>query len=325
MKRHNNLFDQIVSIENLRLAYQKAKKGKSKKSPVIKFSQNVEENLLKIQESLVNKTFTTSHYTTKVVHEPKKRTIYVLPFNPDRIVQHAIMNVLEPIWDKLFIFDSYACRIGKGIHKGSKKTMEFVRKYKYCLKCDVSKFYPSINHDVLYKIICKKIKCKDTLALLKNIIYSTDGVPIGNYTSQWFGNLYLNELDFFVKQTYGIKAYIRYCDDFLLFHDDKNYLRELSIKIQDFVWTNLRLILSKDDLFLVNRGVDFLGYRHFKNYILLRKSTVKRVKLRLEKLPLQLHEGKQLFDSCVSSIASTLGWMQHGNCFNLQQRIGVVL
>ena len=324
MKRRNNLFDQIVDIDNLRLAYQKAKKGKSKKASVIKFSQNIEENLLKIQESLVNKTFTTSHYTIKNVYEPKERLIHVLPFAPDRIVQHAIMNVLEPIWDKLFISDSYACRIGKGIHKGSHKTMEFVRRYKYCLKCDVSKFYPSINHNILYKIICKKIKCKDTLELLKDIVYSTDGVPIGNYTSQWFGNLYLNELDFFVKQTHKIKAYIRYCDDFLLFHNNKSYLRDLSIKIQNFIWANLRLILSKCDLFPVSRGVDFLGYRHFKNYILLRKSTVKRVKKRLQKLPAQLHEGKRLFDSCVSSIASTLGWMQHGNCFNLQQRIGVM-
>ena len=324
MKRHNNLFDQIVSIENLRLAYQKAKKGKSKKVSVIKFSQNVEENLLKIQESLINKTFTTSHYTTKKVYEPKERTIYVLPFAPDRIVQHAIMNFLEPIWDKLFIHDSYACRTGKGIHKGSQKTMEFVRNYKYCLKCDVSKFYPSINHDVLYKIICKKIKCKDTLELLKNIVYSTDGVPIGNYTSQWLGNLYLNELDSFIKQTHKIKAYIRYCYDFLLFHEDKHYLRELSIKIQDFVWTNLRLILSKCDLFPVSRGVDFLGYRHFRNYLLLRKSTVKRVKKRLAKLPLQLHKGKLLFDSCVSSIASTLGWMQHGNCYNLQRKLELI-
>jgi hypothetical protein len=202
--------------------------------------------------------------------------------------------------------------------------MEFVRRYKYCLKCDISKFYPTINHDILYKIICKKVRCKDTLALLKNIVYSTDGVPIGNYTSQWFGNLYLNELDFFVKQTHRIKAYIRYCDDFLLFHNDRSYLRELSIKMQDFVWTNLRLVLSKCDLFPVSRGVDFLGYRHFKDCILLRKSTVKRVKKRLGNLPNQLHKGNQLFDSCVSSIASTLGWMQHGNCFNLQQMIGVI-
>lgn len=321
MKRHNNLFEQIITFDNLELAYKKAKLGKGKKTSVIRFAQNPESRLLTIQESLIDKTFTTSAYTVKQIYEPKERTIYVLPFSPDRIVQHAIMNLLEPIWDKLFIHDSYACRIGKGLHKGSVKTMEFVRRYRYCLKCDVSKFYPSIKHDILFSIIQKKIKCKYTLDLLCNIIYSVEGVPIGNYTSQWFGNLYLNELDTYLKQANHVKGYIRYCDDFLLFHDDKDYLNSLSIKIQDFVWERLRLILSKCDLFQVRRGVDFLGYRHFPSHILLRKSTVKRVKKRLAGLPRLLKLGKINIESYTSSLASTNGWLKWANSFNLRNSL----
>jgi len=323
MKRHGNLFNQIVTIENLELAYKKAKLGKSKKTSVIRFALNPEERLAFIRESLVNKTFSTSSYTVKQIYEPKERTIYVLPFAPDRIVQHAVMNILEPIWDNLFIHDSYACRVGKGIHKGSTRTMEFVRKYKYCLKCDVSKFYPSIKHDILFKVIQKKIKCKDTLELLRNIIYSVDGVPIGNYTSQWFGNIYLNELDTYLKQDNHVKGYIRYCDDFLLFHNDKRYLKELSFKIQDFIWNTLRLVLSKCDLFPIKRGVDFLGYRHFPFHILMRKATVKRVKKRLAELPKLFKTGKINLESYISSIASTNGWLMWANSFNLRNKLNI--
>lgn len=321
MKRHGNLYDSIITTENLELAYKKARRGKSRKPSVIKFAQNPEQNLYNIHRLLINREFTTSRYTIKKIYEPKERTIFVLPFAPDRIVQHAVMNILEPIWDNLFIDDSYACRKGKGIHAGSRRTMEFVRKYKYCLKCDVSKFYPSIKHDVLYNIVEKKIKCRPTLELLKDIIYSVEGVPIGNYTSQWFGNLYLNELDVFIKHHHRIKGYVRYCDDFVIFHDDKKFLNNLSLEIQDFVWTKLRLVLSKSSVFPVKHGVDFLGYRHFNNYILLRKSTIKRICKRLQNLPNLLHKGKLKFDSCVSSIASSLGWLKFCNSHNLQYKL----
>lgn len=324
MKRHGNLYKDIITTENLELAYKKAKRGKSSKPSVIKFAQNPEKNLYEIQQLLVSQEFTTSRYTIKKVYEPKERTIYVLPFSPDRIVQHAIMNILEPIWNKLFIDDSYACRVGKGIHAGSRRTMEFVRKYKYCLKSDVSKFYPSIKHDILYSIIEKKIKCKPTLSLLKDIIYSVEGVPIGNYTSQWFGNLYLNELDTLIKHTYHIKGYVRYCDDFVIFHNDKSYLNNLSLIIQDFMWSKLRLVLSKADVFKVSQGVDFLGYRHFNNYILLRKSTTQRVIKRLNNISRLLHKGKLSFNSCISSIYSILGWFKFCSSYNLRRKLELV-
>lgn len=319
-KRHGRLFDRIIKYENLFMAYLKARKGKRRMKSVQKFEQNVEGNLLKIQSDLINKTFRTSPYQIKKIYEPKEREIYILPFNPDRIVQHALMNVVEPIWDNLFIYNSYACRKGKGIHAGSFKTMQYVRRHKYCLKCDISKFYPSIVHDIVFDIVKKKIKCPDTLWLIKNIIYSVPGdrnIPIGNYTSQWLGNLYLNELDQYLKHEHGVKAYLRYCDDFLLFHDDKKVLGELAMIIKKFIFDRLKLTLSKCDLFPVARGIDFLGYRHFKKYILLRKSTAKRVRRRLKKLPGLYAEGKISLDSFRSSLASTCGWLKWANTHNL--------
>jgi hypothetical protein len=185
------------------------------------FEKNLDDNIKSISKSLIDRTFQTSEYRTKIIHEPKERTIFILPFAPDRIVQHSLMNILEPIWDKMMIHNNFACRVGKGIHAGSRKTMEYVRKNSYCLKCDISKFYPSVNHDILYDILQRKIKCIDTLWLIKDIIYSYTGngnnIPIGNYTSQWFGNMYLNELDTYVKHELRCKDYLRYCDDFCLF------------------------------------------------------------------------------------------------------------
>jgi len=324
MRRYGDLWKTIISEENILSAYTKAVKGKSGMRNIKTFNQNKDANLKKIRESLIHKTFTTSKYAEKTIYEPKQRTIYALPFSPDRIVQHALMNVLEPIWEKMFINDSYACITGRGIHKGSRKTMEFVRRNKYCLKCDVSKFYPSVDQEILLAIIKRKIKCPDTLWLIDNIIRSFPGgknVPIGNYTSQWFGNLYLNELDYFVKVNlqakFGHIDYIRYCDDFCLYHNDKKVLHECAKSIKDFVADKLLLKLSKCDVFPVTRGVDFLGYRHFNNYILLRKSTMKRVRRRMARLPVKYAAGQITAEQYRSSVGSTWGWLKHANTHNL--------
>lgn len=322
MKRHNNLFDKIVDKDNLLLAYKKAKKHKSWQQKVIRVEKDLDNLIEELRLSLINGTYKTAEYRTKKIYEPKERTIYVLPFYPDRIVHHAIMNILEPIWDNLFISDSYACRKNKGQHKGSQKCMEFVRKNKYCLKCDISKFYPSINHEILKLIIRKKIKCKRTLNLLDTIIDSIDGetnIPIGNYLSQWFGNLYLNELDMFMKHDNKIKCYIRYCEDFLLFSNDKALLKEMAIKIKDYVENILKLRLSKCNLFPTSQGIDFLGYRHFSSgYILVRKTTAKRMKKRIRRLKWELAKKKITNDRALSVIGSISGWLKWANTYNLQ-------
>jgi len=320
MKRHGNLYERITSTENIKFAYAKTRKGKTWQRQVRVFDLNIDENLKRIQEMLVSKKFKTSVYRIKYVHEPKERIIYVVPFAPDRIVHHALMNILEPIYKPIFIHDSYACIDGKGLHAGSQRTMEFVRVNKYCLKCDISKFYPSIKHDILFNILQRKIKCKDTLNLIKAIIYGIGGgqnVPIGNYTSQWFGNIYLNELDQYVKHVYKVKNYVRYCDDFLFFHNDKAELRRIAKDLKIFLDKTLGLKMSKCELFPVSQGVDFLGYRHFPKYVLLRKSTAIRVKRRLKILPKLLAAGRITLIYFRSCIASYTGWMRWANCHNL--------
>jgi retron-type reverse transcriptase len=329
MKRHGDLFDKIVAIDNLHMAYVSASRGKHWQNTVMNFEKNIDINLLEIQKSLINKTFTTSGYTNKTIYEPKERIIYKLPFAPDRIVQHALMNIIEPIWNNLMISDSYSCRKGKGIHAGSRKTMDYIRKVGkngYCLKMDIRKFYPSVDHDVMYDIVRRKIKCKNTLWLLHDIIYSFDGgknIPIGNYTSQWLGNLYMNELDQFVKHEHRVKYYIRYCDDFILLHRDKHYLKDMQAIITNFVADKLGMSLSKSDVFPISQGIDFLGYRHFHDRILLRKSTAKRIKRRIESLPGRLKHGEITLDQYRSSIASTLGWLKWANSHNFRNNLNI--
>ena len=328
MKRHGDLYRKIISEENLKLAYQKSRKGKAWQRNVKEIDQRQEYYLSELLHILQNKEYKTSQYKTKMIYEPKFRTIYILPYYPDRILQHAIMNVLEPIWDKLFIYDSYACRQGKGQHKGSLRCMQFVKRNKYCLKCDISKFYPSVNHEKLLKIIKRKIKCKDTLVLLEEIINSIEGesnVPIGNYLSQWFGNLYMNELDQLIKHKYHIKDYIRYCDDFLLFSNNKEKLNQMKLIIEKFITEQLKMKLSKCDLFPVTQGVDFLGYRHFpQGYILLRKTTAKRVKKRLKSLFWKVKHKKISKESAISTIASTKGWLRWANTHNMSLSLKIM-
>lgn len=321
MKRHGNLFEKILDPENIRQGLNDARKGKSRLKIVTWCNNNTDMVINHIQTILREKTYKTSPYKVMIITEPKTREIFKLPFYPDRIIHHCLMRVVEPIWDGLFFYDSHACRKGKGLHAGSRKTMEYVRRYKYCLKMDVAKFYPSVDHDILFNIVQKKIKCRDTLWLFKEIIYSVangKNVPIGNYTSQWLGNLYLNELDTFIKQEHHVKAYVRYCDDFCIFHDDKKYLAIMADNIKDFMASRLKMKLSKCDLFPVSRGVDFLGYRHFPNYVLLRKSTATRVKRRLRNLPLLLASGRLSPVQYRSTLASISGWLRWANTHHLQ-------
>jgi RNA-directed DNA polymerase len=310
MKRHGNLFERIVSTDNLVLAYDRARKGKNWQRAVKAFDPVL--GLDQIRMSLIDGTFRTSPYRTKTIFEPKKRTVYILPFAPDRIVHHAIMNVVEPIWESLFIHDSYACRKGKGIHAGSTRTMEFVRRNRYCLQCDIRKFYPSMQHDIAFGLIERKIKCRRTLDLFHDIVYSPGNganIPIGNYTSQWIGNLYLNELDHYVKNIGKVRDYIRYCDDFLLFHNDKGLLREAQGAVRAFSAERLGLSLSVCEVFPVTQGVDFLGYRHFPGYVLLRKSTAQRIMRRFRRLPHLLDTSRVTLDQLRSAVASISGWI----------------
>ena len=333
MKRLGNIWDQITSCDNLELAFRKAAKGRRWLWIVRHIGRNKVRYIKYTQRQLRNGTYRTNAYKAKVVYEPKKRTIHSLPFFPDRIVHHALVNILGPYWDSMFIYDSYACRKNKGQHAGSVRCAEFVRNYKYALKCDVSKFYHSIPHAELKALLRKKIKCRKTLELLDEIIGSSRtcegmspgrGIPIGNLVSQWLGNLYLHQLDILMKQTYGVKGYLRYCDDFILFSNDKAELRKLSYIIKDYFRDHLRLSLSKCELYPVSHGVDFLGYRHFKTYILLRKSTAKRIRRRLKRIKAKIESGTlRNLRRIMGQIASALGWLKWANCHNFRIAIEI--
>lgn len=325
MKRYGNLYDKICEMSNLELAFAKAAQGKHWQRKVNNVEKDLDNKLRELQRMLLNGTYHTSEYTTKQIYEPKERTIYILPFYPDRIVHHAIMNVLAPIMDNLMIYDSYACRVGKGQHVGSKRCMQMVRHNPYVLKCDISKFYPSIDHDVLKRILEHKFKDKRLLALLFEIIDSTHtqtNIPIGNYLSQWFGNLYLNELDMQAKHVLKVKDYIRYCDDFCFF-GDKERLQKIREWLAPWLHDNLKLKLSKCELFPVSHGVDFLGYRHFPQYILVRKRTAKRMKKNLKSVIHDLKRGLISKDTARSKIASAKGWLCHANAHNLSMSLRI--
>ncbi len=322
MKTYSNLWQRFVSVDNFELAVHESQLGKSKKRQVIAFNEHRKENTEALRQMVIEGKFHTSAYRSMVIYEPKKRTIYKLPYYPDRIVQHAVMNILKPILTDRFIYDSYACVEGKGQMRASRRCSQFVRRNKYCLKCDIHHFYPSIRHDILSGMFHKIIKDEKFMAVLYDIIYSFEGetnAPIGNYTSQWFGNFYLTKLDYYVKQELGIKDYERYCDDFMLFSNDKAYLHECRRKIEKFILDELGLTFSKAFVFDTKQGVDFCGYRTFGKYMLLRKSTAKRVKRRINHIYPKYTEEKRR-----ASIASTLGWLKHCNSYNLKVKLGLV-
>ena len=227
MKRYNNLFDKIVSLDNLYLADKRARRKKSNRKDIQEFDKDKDRLLKELQQLLIDEKYVTSAYETFIVHEPKERVIFKLPYYPDRIVHHAIMNVLEPIWVSIFIKNTYSCIKNRGIHSALHDVQAALKdkdNTTYCLKLDIRKFYPSIDHEILKSIVRKKIKDAKLLRLLDSIIDSTDGVPIGNYLSQFFANLMLAYFDHWLKEVKRVKYYFRYADDIVILHSDKKYL-----------------------------------------------------------------------------------------------------
>lgn len=306
MKRIGNIYEQICSIHNLELADELASRGKSKQYGVIHHRQNRDMNLLNLQNQLLDKTFQTSPYDIFKVYEPKERIVYRLPYYPDRIVHHAIMNVVKPIWTSTFTADTYSCIEGRGIHKASSKLSKALKnkaQTAYCLKIDIVKFYPSVNHDILKTIIRRKIKDADFLHLVDGIIDSAPGLPIGNYLSQYLANLYLTYFDHWVKEEMRVKHYFRYADDMVFLAPTKAELHLLLARIREYLLTRLGLAIKGTyQVFKVaDRGIDVLGYVHYHNHKLLRKSIKQRFARMLAKRPNR------------ASIAAYNGWVKHCN------------
>lgn len=323
MKRVGNLYDKIISMENLRLADEKARKGKLQSYGVRLHDRNREANLLTLHEMLKDGTYRTSEYSTFTIHEPKERIIYRLPYFPDRIVHHAVMNVLEPIWTSVFTADTYACIKKRGVHAAAKAVRKALDKdgenCKYCLKIDIRKFYPTIDHEVLKVIVRRKIKDTRLLALLDGIIDSAEGLPIGNYLSQFLANLMLAYFDHWMKEEKGVRHYFRYADDMVVLHKDKAYLRDLLTEMEEQIGGLKLEVKGNKQIFPVaashrdlhGRGIDFLGFVFFQCETRLRKSIKQNLcrkcaKLMKRKKPLSEEDFKQ-------TIAAWWGWCKYSD------------
>ncbi len=241
------------------------------------------------------------------------------------------MNILEPIFKKSFIHDSYSCIKGKGTHLAIQRYKSFAKKNEYVLKCDIKKYFHNINHEILYSQIQRKIKCKDSLNLVKLIIDSKfdscinglkNGIPIGNLTSQIFANIYLNDFDHFIKEKLGVKYYIRYSDDFVIFHNDKRVLNSIKKLIENYLEDfYLKIHENKSRVYKVSDGVNFLGFRFFRDYTLVNKSTVKRYIKKLDKKYKQYQNKNHELEIVKQSIQSWIGHVKHANSYRLREMI----
>lgn len=313
MRRHNNLYEQIYNLDNLILAEKKARRGKSKQKGVIEFDKNKNQNLINLSILLQKEEFRTSEYNIFTLYKKKERIIHQLPYYSDRIIHHAVINIIESILVDCFVSNTYNCIKGRGIHKGLnslRKSLRDKENTKYCLKIDIKKFYPNIDNNILKLLLRKKFKDKRLLSLLDNIIDSTKSVPLGNLLSQYFGNFYLTYFDHWLKEELRVKYIFRYCDDIIILFSNKEYLHNLRVEIQNYLKENLKLILKSNyQIFPVNkRGIDFLGYKSFHNYTRLRKS----IKLNYIRM---IKKNKNY-----KSIVSYHGWIMHCEGLNLEKK-----
>lgn len=339
MKIYRDLFGSIISPESLFSAWDVFKKGKQSKLDVQRFGWNLEENIFKLHRDLKDKIYKHGDYQGFYISDPKQRHIHKATVR-DRIFHHAVFATLNPIFEPTFISNSFSCRIGKGTHKGIDvldKTLRQIssNSFKPCfaLKCDIKKFFETINHSILLSIIRKRIKDADAMCLLEEIIesfisqYSTiferKGLPIGNLTSQLFANIYLNEFDQFVKHNLKIKHYIRYTDDFVIVAKDKLYLKNLIKSIHSFLSDKLALELhpKKVTIRKSHQGIDFLGYIILPHHRLLRTKTRQRIFRKLRERIEGYKNGTITRQTLEQSLQSYLGVLSHADAYKLSNEL----
>ena len=344
MKTYGNLYSKLCSLENLELAFKKAKKDKSFMPYVIKFEDNIEEELLKLHKELSSLTYRPNKLKRFIVRDPKTRTIHASAFR-DRVVYHAIVNILEPIFDPTFIHDSYASRKFKGTHKAIERFDNFKRKISkngklvknaynknniigYVLKADIKHYFDTVDHERLLGIVERKIKDEKIIWLIKQILNNFDtsikgkGMPLGNLTSQFFANVYLNELDQFIKHELKAKYYIRYVDDFVILHGSREKLLEYKDKISKYlIYLKLELHPTKSNILPLRNGVTFLGYRIFYHHKLLRKSNLRKFNRTFnEKLELCVG-GRCTFDDLFNSLEGWFGYAIWADTYKFRKGI----
>jgi retron-type reverse transcriptase len=302
------MHSEIYDFANLYDSYLKARRIKRYRGEVLQFSANVETELIALQTELVRKTYAVSKYRQRVIYEPKKRQIVSLPFR-DRVVQHALNNIIEPVFDRRMIDDSYACRVGGGTDRAVKRLSYFMGKQNtdYYLKIDIKSFFASVNKDILKDIIRRHITDQSILWLIDTILDSSPvpGIPIGNLMSQLFANVLLHEADHHCKNVMGIKFYVRYMDDIIILGSSKSYLKAILEDIRYFLTTSLELTLNpKTGVGRCKDGIEFVGFRVWRNLRMIKKQSLARMKKKL-------HAFKNDRISSKKFMASLGSWMGH--------------
>ena len=328
LKTYRNLYPQVYAFENLYLAYRRARKGKRGKPGAADFERRYEEELFALQSELMTRTYTPGKYRSFYIHEPKRRLISAAPFR-DRVVHHALCQVIEPIWERRFIFDSYANRVGKGTHRALDRATQYARRYRYFLQCDLRQFFPSIDHAILLAELRRLIADDGVIWLCETVLQSGVGVlseeyemvwfdgddllaavrprglPIGNLTSQFWANVYLNPFDHFVKRELKCPAYLRYVDDFLLFGDDMRQLYDWrAAMIQKLAELRLTLHAERVLVFPVRTGIPFLGFRLYPDHRRVKARKVIAFRRKLKSMLKQPVSYERL-------TASVRGWINH--------------
>ena len=345
MKTYKHLYPQVYDFENLYLAYRKARKGKRGRAQPAMFERVQDDELLNLQEELQNFTYKPGAYHSFYIHDPKKRLISAAPFR-DRVVHHALCRVIEPIWERRFIFDSYANRVGKGTHLALDRTQAYAREYAYVLQCDVKQFFPSIDHQILRNEFARLIRDEGVLWLCDRILQSGVGVlseeyemeyfadddlfamnrprglPIGNLTSQFWANVYLNDFDHFVKRELKCPAYVRYVDDFILFSNDKRELSRWRVAvIQTLAALRLTLHEATAQVYPTRTGIPFLGFRIFPEYRRVKRRKVVYFRRKLRHLLEGYSERGFSFEQLNASVQGWINHVRYANSWGLRRAV----
>jgi retron-type reverse transcriptase len=343
MKRQGFLWDELISFPNLLRAALQAQRGKRSRPNVEAFHFDLEPELLRLRDELANHTYRPGPYRTFTLRQGKPRLISAAPYR-DRIVHHALVNVLEPIFEPSFLPDSYACRKGKGTHAAVRRCQAYARRYGYVWKADIRKFFPSMDHAILKELLARKVKDPQVLGLAARIIDHSNpqdevqhsfrgndlftprerrhGLPIGNQTSQFFANVYLDPLDHFLKDRLGVGGYVRYCDDFVAFAGDKRELARARRQVEEFLaGLRLRLHPTKNQVFPTRQGIAFLGYRVFRTHRGLAKPKVFRFRRRLRRLQRRYAERRLELKEAWPCVVSWIGHALQADTFRLRERL----
>jgi RNA-directed DNA polymerase len=338
------MYDALCSWQNILIAYSHAARGKRGQPNVAGFEHRLEENLTTLREELVSKSYRPGSYDSFYIHEPKRRLISAAPFR-DRVVHHALCNVIEPIFERTFVFDSYANRLGKGTHRALDRCQQFARQYRFVLQCDVEQFFPAIDHAVLRDILFPRIKDESVRRLAERILRSGEGIlrdtyrmsyftgddllsilrprglPIGNLTSQFWANCYLNPFDHFVKRELRCKAYLRYVDDFLLFADDKETLWQWKQAIVERL-EQLRLKIHQGaHPRPVTEGIPFLGFVVYPDKRRLKRRKGVHFQRKLRNMAMDYGLEKVNLNEISSSIRSWINHVRYANTVGLRKSI----